>query len=561
MNLRTKAVVGFSVFITAACILIGVLGYKSANDGFAQSLQMKAESNVTSGIKLFEYRYPGAWHIEDGKLYKGSEPIDGNNNVADSLGTIFKGHVTIFRGDTRVATTVKNPDGSRAVGSKASDKIIDAVLNKGNDYTGVAEVIGEEYHCAYEPLKDDNDKIVGMLFVGLSVHQLDDVHMSLLRNIIVTIAAVLLVIGVLAWFVIGKAMKPLEEVAANLLKISAGDLKIPDLAIKTDDEIGVLAKGANEMKHALRKLLQDVHDSVETVASSSEELNANATQTAESIRQVADSAVHMSEGTAEQVETVDALMERVEEMRRHMQELHDSAVAMEDVAEQSREKVVSGRKTVNHAIEQIGSIAEQVNTSAEVVDNLGNRSKEIGTIVETIQGIAEQTNLLALNAAIEAARAGEAGRGFAVVAEEVRKLAEQSATAAGSISSLIGTIQSETDYAVKSIAAGNKSVHEGSNSVTATGDAFSGIEDQVNRLNENVRRSISFIDEVNKASMEIINAMANVQTLSQKSTDEAQNVSAATEEQAATMQEMADSGQKLSDLAQNLQNEISKFRI
>lgn len=561
MNLRTKAVAGFCALIAAACFLMGVLGYNNAEDGFAMSLQMKAKSNVSSALAILDLRYPGAWHVEDNKLFKGDTPIDGNYRAVDDLGNLFQGHVTFFRGDTRVTTTVKNESGERAVGTKASEKVVETVLAKGEDYTGRAEVVGEEYHCAYEPLKDENGRVIGMAFVGLSVHQLDDVQHGFVTSLIISVVIILVVIALLAWFIIGKALGPLEQVSSYLQKVADGDLKIADMTITTEDEIGSLAVSANTMKMKLRQLLQDVNSSVETVAASSEELNASATQTAESVRQVAESAVHMTEGTAEQVTTVDDLMERVRKMRENMHELHASANNMEDVAAQSSEKVVSGHKTVDFAIEQIKSIAEQVNTSAEVVDSLGNRSKEIGTIVETIQGIAEQTNLLALNAAIEAARAGEAGRGFAVVAEEVRKLAEQSSSAAGSISSLIATIQRETTSAVEAIAAGNKSVHDGSASVTATGEAFRGIEEQVNRLNENVHRSITFIESLNKTSHDIIDAMERVQALSQASTDEAQNVSAATEEQAATMQEMADSSRRLTELAQNLQNEIRKFKV
>lgn len=285
--------VGFCAMITVACLLMGVLGYNSAEDGFAQSLQMKAESNVRSGLKLMEYRYPGAWHIENGRLYKGDVLLNGNDGVVDALGTIFGGHVTLFDGDTRVATTVKNADGSRAIGTKASDKIIETVLKNGNAYTGRAEVVGEEYHCAYEPIKSDSGTTIGMMFVGLSVYELDDLQHSFILSLLLTIVAILIVIGIVAWFLIGKAFGPLEEVSANLHRVADGDLKVADLAITTQDEIGSLAQSANTMKTKLRQLLQNVHNSVETVAASSQELNASATQTTESIRQVADSAIHM----------------------------------------------------------------------------------------------------------------------------------------------------------------------------------------------------------------------------------------------------------------------------
>ena len=166
-----------------------------------------------------------------------------------------------------------------------------------------------------------------------------------------------------------------------------------------------------------------------------------------------------------------------------------------------------------------------------------------------------------MNAAIEAARAGEHGRGFAVVADEVRKLAEQSAIAAKNISKLIHEIQIDTESAVKEMQLGNAGVKEGTESVTATGEAFQIIEEQVYTLNENVRRSIEHIDAVNNTSHAILQAIEEVQKISQKSAEDAQNISAATEQQAATMHEPAYASSQSAILAQKLQDEISKFRV
>ena len=344
-------------------------------------------------------------------------------------------------------------------------------------------------------------------------------------------------------------------------KISDGDLRIADLEIRTDDEIGILSAGVNDMRHKLRNLLEGIARSSERVAASAEELTASSQQGAESIGMVAQNTVAMTESATEQLQTVETLESSIKDMRVKMHELHAGSQVMNEAAIDSAKNANAGMEKVNHAIELMKNITEQVSASAKVVGELGKRSDEIGQIVETISGIAAQTNLLALNAAIEAARAGEHGRGFAVVADEVRKLAEQSATAAQNISELIVTIQQDTNSAVESIENGNKGVQEGMESVMATGDAFRSIEEQVGKLTDTVRNSMERIEEVNKSSHEILDAVEKVQSTTNTTSSHATEVSAATEEQTATMNEISDASQSLAELATDMQGDVAKFNL
>ena len=561
MSLQMKAIIAVSVIIAAASGFMGFLGYYSAKSGFATSLELKAQSNVKSILEIMEYRYPGDWEVRGGILYKGDTDMTNADRVVDDLGKLVNGHVTIFQDDMRIATTVKKESGERSVGTKASDKVSEVVLGRNQSYTGSADVLGHEYYSAYEPIKNHEGVTVGMIFVGLPASEMDDIQNTYILEAVVATIVIIFILGLLSRYVIGLAIGELGTVSRSLKQIAEGDLRGEDIHFDNDDEIGMLANAANDMKARLKKLLGNVAASAEAVAASAQQFTANAGQTADSIQHVAESTVEMAENTSAQAATIDSLQSGIADMRSKMQDLHTSAKAMDEAAKESQRKAAEGRDTVEHTIKQIQGIADQVNMSADVVGSLGNRSKEIGTIVDAISEIAEQTNLLALNAAIEAARAGEAGRGFAVVADEVRKLAEQSGNAAGSISSLVKAIQHDTDSAVQAIESGNQKVRDGAASIKATGEAFGIIEEQVDHLSNNIEQSIRYIDVVSNTSQGIQASIENVQSISQGATDKAQNVSAATEEQAATMHEMTEASHRLADLAQKLQAEVHKFHI
>ena len=175
MGLKTKSILAVNAIVIIACVLIGVIGYLRAEEGFAKALEMKATADVQSLSEILNNRYAGDWHLENGVLFKGEEQMDGADAIVDSLSQICNGKVTIFNGDTRVATTVKNAQGQRAVGTKASDAVFDNVIMQGKFFAGEANVMGEEHYAAYQPIKDAAGKTIGMLFVGVSVHEMDGV--------------------------------------------------------------------------------------------------------------------------------------------------------------------------------------------------------------------------------------------------------------------------------------------------------------------------------------------------------------------------------------------------
>ena len=561
MSLKTKSIIAVNMIVIIACVLIGIIGYLRAEEIYIKTLQIKVATDVQSLSEIMNGRYKGDWNLQNGILFKGGQQIDGVNEIADFLSKICSAKVTLFNGDTRVATTVKDSTGNRQTGTKASQTVIDNVITQGKFFVGKASVMGEDHYAAYQPIKDVTGKTIGMLFVGVSMQEMDAITENLILSIALAVVVIVILCILASNFFIGKVVKKLNEVAITTKKISSGNLRIDDIKISSADELGKLAESVNDMKFRLKALLTKIAECSERVAASSEELTAGAQQTNESITLVAQNMEVMTSGTAEQQSTVQRLEEDINHMREKIDELRDSAGQMESVAKESANNTTIGKAKVDTAIEMMENIAEQVNSSAQIVEELGKRSDEIGIIVETISDIAGQTNLLALNAAIEAARAGENGRGFAVVAEEVRKLAEQSSIAAENITKLIVTIQKDTASAVESIERSTQDVKDGKQAVAQTGDAFHSIEAQVDKLNANVAASMEHIAIVNKRSTEILTDVARVRQIVNQSNDNASSISAATQQQTATMHEVADASKTLAELANDLQGEVSQFKL
>lgn len=560
MKLQKKTILFLDAVLLLVCFILGVIGYRSANQGFEIALEDKAEADMRQTREILDLAYPGPWDIREDGIYKGEQRLNDASDIVDHLGKLTGNNITIFSNDTRVATTFAK-DGNRAVGTRAPEAVAEIVLKNGQNYTGEAEVLGNTYFCAYEPIKDERGKNIGMLFMGIPKAEVETLQNSFLYSTFFATILLIVVMGVLVYFVVRATLRPLEMVQGTMKQISEGDLTEPPLVVNGQDEIAQIAHSANHMQESLAKILKNISDSAQQVADASELMNTNASQTAISIHQVADSIVKIAGDTENQSGSLNDIQSVASEMSRDMSELYAGAESMRQAAEQSRQGAQEGHRAVSDAMDAMGKMTEQMTASSQVVETLGGRSQEIGKIVETISGLAEQTNLLALNAAIEAARAGEAGRGFAVVADEVRKLAEQSGEAAQNISSIIGGIQNDTKQAMQAMAKGGEEVRAGAEIVQKTGEVFSLMERNIDTLYEQIQLLRSHVDAAEKGSARMLEKVKVANEFSRATADEVQTVSAATEEQTAVMHDISDASETLSKLAQELQNEVFKFQF
>ncbi|MCQ4086070.1 methyl-accepting chemotaxis protein [Saccharibacillus sp. JS10] len=379
--------------------------------------------------------------------------------------------------------------------------------------------------------------------------------------ILVTSIIAIVLAGLIA-VVLGRMISvPLKRVQQAAERIADGDLTGEPIQVRSRDEIGALATSFNAMSVSLRDLLEAVAASSELVAASSEELTASAEQNKQASEQIAATIQQTASGTVRQVDIAETSAQAMQEMSIGADQIAERAQTVSTSAAEAATKSESGNAAIREAITQMDSIRESVTSMSAVVKELSVRSSEIGMITNEITAISSQTNLLALNAAIEAARAGEAGRGFAVVADEVGKLAQQSSESAKRITDLVSLIQADTNSAIDAAESNDREVYKGIEMVSAAGEAFENILESVGKVAGDIEEVSAGAQQMSASTTEILNYVKQSSTIAGEASSGMTQVSAATQEQLASMEEIASSSSSLSETAEQLYNNVSRFKI
>jgi methyl-accepting chemotaxis protein len=215
LKLKTK-IMSFLGIFAFMFIAVGLITMATVYNKVISTAHEKLKGDLSMGAALLNEKCPGDWSIREGKLFKGEKQMNENFTIVDTIGSLTSDTVTIFQGDTRIATNVKDASGNRAVGTKASAAVVDATLMKGQIYIGKANVAGTWNQTAYEPIKDAQGKIVGMFYVGVP-----NIHYDKIVKDIVMVVGVSSVLGLLIVFVLGiflsnSITRPINRVVAGL---------------------------------------------------------------------------------------------------------------------------------------------------------------------------------------------------------------------------------------------------------------------------------------------------------------------------------------------------------
>jgi len=338
-----------------------------------------------------------------------------------------------------------------------------------------------------------------------------------------------------AWWVVHfKVVLPLHSLAMRIQDIAEGEGDLTRrLEVSGRNEIDEVGIWFNVFLDKLQDVMRKVKANTRRLTGASEDLTASAS--------------HMAQGADAQQGQTAMVATAMHEMAATVMEVSRNSNTAAVKTRQAAEDARDGGRVVEQTVEMMRGVTESVDKVAGQIAGLGERSNQVGKIVDVIDEIAGRTNLLALNAAIEAARAGEQGRGFAVVAGEVRNLAERTTKATKEIAAMIGGIQQETKAAVLAMDQGTIQVRKG---VTAAGEA--GVK---------LRLIIESADEA--AGM--VNQIAVAATEQSSATDEVNGnvneIARISNETAFEARQSAKACEALSELALDLNSLISKFRV
>lgn len=501
---------------------------------------------------------------ENGDLMKGDFNITQGEDVLDAYTKGTGAAVTLFWGDTRVATSLKDKSGSRIIGTKASDAVIQAVYKEGKTYSNVKVTINDEnYYAYYIPLKNPDGSIIGMVFAGQPSAEVDATINKKVLNISLIAIIGAIIAAVICYLIARRLSIAISKTNAVVEVVAGGDLSndVDPAVLKRRDELGTMGAAMQRLIEELRESVGHIQSSAKQVLEAGMDIGNTANQTSRTVEEISCAVDDISKGAVTQAEDIEDATGRISEMGSlieliadNIQQLDKEALEMKNASDASTEILKELSKSNDQTVEAIHKVAQNVKATDESV-------QMISKAVELITNIASETSLLSLNASIEAARAGEAGRGFAVVASEIQKLAEESNISASEIREIIGKLSEDSQNSLTVMKEVDDRLSDQQKKLEETREQFVALDSGIRVSREGTERINDQAAECDQARSHVVDIIQNLSAASQENAASAEETNASMEELNASVTLLAESANVLKELADVMDQNTQFFRL
>lgn len=558
-----------SLTVSIPLLLITVIGVAigaGKQNSISKDLVEREISGIAASVReAYTEMGDGADFTMSGNtLKKGNETLSENYELIDKLKQEREVELSVFYGDTRVLTTLKDASGKREINTKMSKEVYDTIQRGESYFSEDLELFGVPYSGYYAPLyQPGSDKVVGSIFCGRSQEEVN----AAVRNTVVSMALSMMVVFVAAivigMFIITRIVKHLDGVVNNLGTLSKGvlNLEMKQNLVERKDEVGDIARAIQRLVESLRDIITNITTTTQSLQGFSEEFSASFDHIAESINNVNIAVDEIANGSSSQAAETMSASQKVTQMGNAL----DQTAANVETLGSSSEKMRQYNKTAAQNLDELSAISETTKSSVLLVQNQTNQTndsaQEIREATELITDIANQTNLLSLNASIEAARAGENGRGFAVVADEIRNLSEQSRESAEHIVEIVNTLIANSNTSVNTMNEVAENIRTQNNKIEETEEMFRSLNEEIAEVAEaieKIRKQTEALDVQKKEVLDIVDGLAAI----------AEQNAAGTEETSASMAEFHEiidscheATNELTKLAQDLADHTDQFTL
>lgn len=546
--------------IVAVLINNTVIKNKMLNDAKSE-LRAVAESVLAA----YDQNMGDYFVNSSGDLWKGSYNVSLSNKLIDDLASKTGIDITFFYGDRRLVTSLIDSNGERIVGSLAGEFLVKNVLTDGNDvFTNRVSVDGVMYYGYYIPVYQNNsDEIIGMIFAGMPVSEVQK-SLNVIAFVFIGAIAVIMIISVILCAIISNSISNSIHDSVQVVEaLSKGNLgvRINSKYLDRADEVGTIANSTKVLTDNMRDIIGAILASAGVLQNTSDELNSSSAKTIDYMSQVERAIDEIAKGATSQAEETLNASSDVISMGEIVDVTRQDAEALE-----KRANVMN--KTSNDAIAILEALKDVNLKTIHAVNEFGVQTKATNTSVNNIKAstdviteIASQTNLLALNASIEAARAGEAGRGFSIVATEISRLAEQSSTAATEITEIIEELLANSNKTMETMGEVTKVIGKQDEHIQDTVNAFNQVKNEVDGSLINIRS----ISEKTKTLVDIRNKISSVleslSAVAEENAASSEENSASVTEVSSIMKVVVEEVKNLNNVVESLKSSIDQFTL